>query len=331
MSGKWERWFVASTSVVLLGMAAIASPPRAIAADYPSRPLRLVVPFPPGGAADILARGVVPAFSERLRQQIVVDNRPGANGVIGFELVARSPADGYTLLLGFTSGVAINPFLVSKASYDPERDFAPVSMLSRTPMTLIASPFFAAKSVQDLIAMAKGAPGKLSYASPGTGNPNHLAGELFKMAAGVNLVHVPYKGAGPAMVDVMAGHVPIAFVTLAAALPQVRAGKLKSLAITSDMRWPALPGVPTMVEAGLKGVDVVEWFGLLAPTRTARAVISRLADETVRIVGSTDIQQRLIEQGLEPVATSGDQFAAVIRSDIIKLSKVIKQAGIRID
>jgi tripartite-type tricarboxylate transporter receptor subunit TctC len=331
MSGKWKRLFVAAASVVLLGMATIASPLQAIAADYPSRPLRLVVPFPPAGAADILARAVAPAFSERLRQQVVVDNRPGANGVIGFELVARSPADGYTLLLGFTTGVAINPFLGSRVSYDPERDFAPVSMLARTPMTLIANPSFAANSVKDLIAMSKAAPGKLSYASPGAGNPNHLAGELFKLAAGVNLVHVPYKGAGPAMVDVMAGHVPIAFVTLAAALPQVRAGKPKSLAITSDTRWPALPGVPTMAEAGLKGVDVVEWFGLLAPARTARAVISRLADETAKIVSSPDIQQRLAEQGLEPVAISSEQFAAVIRSDIIKLSRVIKQAGIRVE
>jgi tripartite-type tricarboxylate transporter receptor subunit TctC len=330
MNDKRKRSLVASFAVLLSGMNAFA-PVRAPAADYPSRPLRLVVPFPPGGAADILARGVAPAFSERLHQQIVVDNRPGANGVIGFELVARSPADGYTLLLGFTTGVAINPVLNSKVSYDPERDFAPISMLARTPMTLIAGPAFPAKSVQELIAASKAAPGKLSYASPGTGNPNHIAGELFKMAAGVNLVHVPYKGAGPAMIDVMAGHVPIAFVTLAAALPHVRAGKLSSLAITGTARWPALPGVPTMAEAGLSGVEVVEWFGLLAPARTGKGVIVRLSDEAAKIVRSSEIQQRLAEQGLEPVATSGEQFAAVIRSDIVKLAGVIRQAGIRAD
>ena len=330
MNERWKRLLVASAVVMLAGVPALLPGLEVVAADYPTRPVRLVVPFPPSGAADILARSVAPAFSERMRQQIVVDNRPGANGVIGFELVARSPADGYTLLLGFTTGVAINPIL-GKVSYDPERDFAPVTMLARTPMTLIAGPAFAAKSVQDLIAMSKAAPGKVSYASPGTGNPNHLAGELFKMTAGVNLVHVPYKGAGPAMIDVMAGHVPIAFVTLAAALPQVRAGKLKSLAITSDSRWPALPAVPTMAEAGLSGLEVVEWFGLLAPARTGKSVVARLTDEAARILGSPDIQQRLAEQGLEPVTTSGEQFARVIRADILKLSRVIKQAGIRVD
>ena len=303
----------------------------AFAADFPSRPLRLVVPFPPGGAADILARGISPGLSGRLRQQMIVDNRPGANGVIGFELVARSPADGYTLLLGFTTGVAINPLLVSKVSYDPEKDFAPISMLSRTPMTLIVSPSFPAKSVKDLVALAKASPGKIAYASPGTGNPNHIAGELFKSLAGVDLVHVPYKGAGPVMTDVIGGHVPVAFVTLAAALPQLRAGKLKSLAITSDRRWSALPDVPTMHEAGVRGLEIVEWFGILAPAATPRAVIFRLNEEFVAAVRSPEIQARLLEQGLEPVATTSDEFRTAIRSDIVKWSKAIKQMGIAAD
>jgi tripartite-type tricarboxylate transporter receptor subunit TctC len=224
--------------------------------------------------------------------------------------------------------VAINPVL-SKVSYDPEKDFAPVSMLSRTPMTLIASPSFPANSVKELIAFAKASAKKISYASPGTGNPNHLAGELFKSLAGVDLVHVPYKGAGPAMVDVMGGHIPIAFVTLAAALPQVRAGKLKSLAITSDRRWSALPDVPTMSEAGLSGLEVVEWFGILAPAHTPKPSISRLNEEIVKTVRSPEIQARLTEQGLEPITTTSDEFAAVIRSDIVKWSKAIKQTGIR--
>lgn len=328
MQKKQTALFLTFAWLVLPTMAAPGSLVSAFAADFPARPLRLIVPFPPGGAADILARGISPELSGKLRQQVVVDNRPGANGIIGFELVARSPADGYTLLLGFTTGVAINPLLVSKVSYDPEKDFAPISMLSRTPMTLIVSPSFPANSVKDLIALAKASPGRIAYASPGTGNPNHIAGELFKSLASVDLVHVPYKGAGPVMTDVIGGHIPVAFVTLAAALPQLRAGKLKSLAITSDRRWPALPDVPTMHEAGIRGLEVVEWFGILAPAGTPGIVISRLNEEVVTAVRSAGIQARLTEQGLEPVVTTSDEFRTVIRSDIVKWSKAIKQMGI---
>lgn len=314
--------------MLFAGLAAFAFPAWTFGADYPARPLRLVVTFPPGGAADILARGISPKLAEQLRQPVVVDNRPGANGVIGFELVAQSPADGYTLLLAFTTGVAINP-LLAKVSYDPQKDFAPVSMLSRTPMALVASRSFPANSVRDLIAMAKATPGKISYASPGTGNPNHIAGELFKSLAGVDLVHVPYKGAGPLMTDVIGGHIPIAFVTLAAALPQVRAGKLKSLAITGERRWSGLADVPTMAEAGLPGLVVVEWFGILVPAHTPQVVVSRLNEEIVKAVQSPEIQARLTEQGLEPIASTSDEFAAVIRSDIAKWSKAIQRTGIR--
>ena len=322
-----KRTVLFQTSVWLV-LSTLAVPGWTFAADFPSRPLRLVVPFPPGGAADILARGISPRLSGQLRQQMIVDNLPGANGVIGFEVVARSPADGHTLLLGFTTGVAINPLLVSKVSYDPEKDFVPISMLSRTPMTLIVSPSFPANSVKDLVALAKATPGKLTYASPGTGNPNHIAGELFKLSAGVDLVHVPYKGAGPVMTDVIGGHVPVAFVTLAAALPQLRAGKLKLLAITSDRRWSALPDVPTMSEAGVRGLEIVEWFGILAPAGTPKAVIARLNEEIVTAVRSPEVQARLVEQGLEPVTTTSEEFRTVIRSDIAKWSKAIKQMGI---
>ena len=322
-----KRTVLFQTSVWLV-LSTLAVPGWTFAADFPSRPLRLVVPFPPGGAADILARGISPRLSGQLRQQMIVDNRPGANGVIGFEVVARSPADGHTLLLGFTTGVAINPLLVSKVSYDPEKDFVPFSMLSRTPMTLIVSPSFPANSVKDLVALAKATPGKLTYASPGTGNPNHIAGELFKLSAGVDLVHVPYKGAGPVMTDVIGGHVPVAFVTLAAALPQLRAGKLKLLAMTSDRRWSALPDVPTMSEAGVRGLEIVEWFGILAPAGTPKAVIARLNEEIVTAVRSPEVQARLVEQGLEPVTTTSEEFRTVIRSDIAKWSKAIKQMGI---
>jgi tripartite-type tricarboxylate transporter receptor subunit TctC len=314
---------------LFLSVATLISPAGSLAADYPSKPLRLVVPFPPGGAADILARGLAPKLGAQLGQQIVVDNRPGANGVIGFDLVARAPADGYTLLMGFTTGVAVNPLLVAKIPYDPVKDFTGVSMLARTPMVLIANPAFQVRSVQELIALAKVTPGKITYGSPGTGNPNHLAGELFKSMAGINLVHVPYKGAALVITDVIAGHVPIAFVTLAAALPQVRAGKLKALAITGDKRASAAPDIPTMSEAGLSGVEISEWFGILVPAGTPKAVLSRLNDEIVKAVHSPEVNKRFTEQGLEPIATTTDEFAAVIKSDIDKLAGIIKQAGIR--
>ncbi len=314
---------------LLLAGGMFVWPADSFAADYPEKPLRLIVPFPPGGAADILARGLGPKLGEQLGQQIVVDNRPGANGVIGFDVVAKAPPDGYTLLMGFTTGVAVNPLLVAKASYDPVRDFAGVSMLARTPMVLIANPAFQASSVQELIVLAKATPGKISYGSPGSGNPNHLAGELFKSTAGIDLVHVPYKGAALVITDVIAGHVPIAFVTLAAALPQVRTGKLKALAVTSDKRASAAPGIPTMAEAGLPGVELSEWFGILVPAGTPKSVISRLNQEIVKAVQSSEVQGRFMEQGLEPVSTSVDEFAGVIRADIDKLAKIIKQAGIR--
>jgi tripartite-type tricarboxylate transporter receptor subunit TctC len=325
----WIRRFSALGLGRFLALLTFVFPAGGFAANYPERPLRLVVPFPPGGAADLLARGLGPKLGAQLGQQIIVDNRPGANGVIGFDAVAKAPPDGYTLLMGFTTGVAVNPVLVSKATYDPVRDFAGVSMLARTPMVLIASPAFQASSVRELISLAKTAPGKISYGSPGTGNPNHLAGELFKSTAGIDLIHVPYKGAAMVVTDVIAGHVPVAFVTLAAALPHVRSGRLKALAVTSEKRSSAAPDIPTMAEAGLPGVQLNEWFGILVPAKTPKPVITRLNQETVKAIQSPEVHARFTEQGLDPVPTSIVEFAGVIRADIDKLAKIIKQAGIR--
>jgi tripartite-type tricarboxylate transporter receptor subunit TctC len=307
----------------------LATSVPSLAASYPSKPVRLVVPFPPGGAADILARGIAPKLSGQLRQQIVVDNRPGANGVIGFDVVAKAPADGYTLLLGFTTGVAVNPVLIPKVSYDPIKHFTPVSLLARTPMVLIASPAFKATSVQELIAIAKASPGKISYGSPGAGNPNHLAGELFKVSAGVDLVHVPYKGAALVITDVTAGHVPTGFVTLAAALPQLRAGKLKGLAVTSDKRSAAAPNVPTMAESGFRDFVITEWFGILAPAATPKPIVARLNKEINTAVQSPEVQARFSEQGLEPITATPEEFATLMKSDISKMGTIIKKAGIR--
>lgn len=323
-------------SSVVLGLlfsllTTFASTNVGIAADYPVKPVRLVVPFPPGGTLDILARGLAPDLAGQLGQQIVVENRPGANGVIGYDLVARAPADGYTLLIGGGSGIAVHPALLSKLPYDPVKAFAPVSMLATFPSVLIATPSFPANSVQELIALAKATPGKLTYGSPGTGNVNHLVGEKFKSLAGVDLVHAPYKGAALVITDVIAGHVPIGFVLLPGALPQMRAGKLKALAVTSDQRVGATPNLPTMAEAGVPGLDLFDWAGILVPAGTPNEVISRLTQSISKVVRSPEIRQRWIEQGLEPRAATPDELAAVIKSDVDKWGRIVREAGIRVE
>jgi tripartite-type tricarboxylate transporter receptor subunit TctC len=300
-----------------------------IAADYPVKPVRLVVPFPPGGTLDILARGLAPDLAGQLGQQVVVENRPGANGVIGYELVARAPADGYTMLIGGGSGIAVHPALLSRLPYDPVKAFAPVSMLATFPSVLIVTPSFPANSVQELIALAKATPGKLTYGSPGTGNVNHLVGEMFNSLTGADLVHAPYKGAALVITDVVAGHVPIGFVLLPGALPQVRAGKLKALAVTADQRVSAAPKLPTMAEAGVPGLDLVDWAGVLVPAGTPHAVISRLNQDISKAARSPEMRQRWIEQGLEPKLTTTDELAAVIKSDVDKWGRIIRQTGIR--
>jgi tripartite-type tricarboxylate transporter receptor subunit TctC len=310
-------------------LTSLAITDAAIAADYPSKPVRLVVPFPPGGTLDIVARGLAPDLATHLGQQIVIENRAGANGVIGYDLVARAPADGYTLLIGGGSGIAVHPALLAKLPYDPVKAFAPVSMLASFPSVLIANPSFSASSVSELIALAKATPGKLSYGSPGTGNINHLVGESFKSLTGVDLVHVPYKGAALVITDVIAGHVPIGFVLLPGALPQVRAGKLKALAVTTNQRVAAAPNLPTMAEAGVPGLDLVDWAGILVPAGTPNEVISRLNQDISKVVRSTEVRQRWIDQGLEPRATTSDELAAAIKSDIDKWGKIVRDAGIR--
>jgi tripartite-type tricarboxylate transporter receptor subunit TctC len=328
----WAQHFGLLTGASVIAGAALVSPVTGFAADgYPAKPVRLVVPFPPAGAADILARGLAPKLSTQLGQQIVVDNRPGANGVIGFDVVAKAPADGYTLLLGFTTGVAVNPVLVPNIPYDPVKNFAPISLLARTPMVLIANPAFRAASVQQLIALAKVSPGKIAYGSPGAGNPNHLAGELFKLTAGVDLVHVPYKGAALVITDVLAGHLPTGFVTLAAALPQLRTGKIKALAVTSEKRSSAAPDVVTMTEAGLAGLVMAEWFGILSPAGTPRSVVFHLNKQINDAVRSPEVHARFAEQGLEPVTATTEDFAGLIKADITKMAAIIKKAGIKLE
>lgn len=325
-AGRFSR--VALELLFALSIA-LASTGVVTAADYPTKPVRLMVPFPPGGTLDILARGIAPRLTAQLTHQVVVENRPGANGVIGAEAVAKAPADGYTMLIWGGSGIAVHPAMLPKLPYDPVRDFAPVAMLATYPSVLIANPSFPTGSVKELIAAAKAAPGKLTYGSPGTGNVNHLVGESFRSIAGVDLVHVPYKGAALVINDVVAGHIPIGFVLLPGALPQIRAGKLKALAVTAEQRVNALPNVPTMAEAGVPGLDLSDWGGILVPAGTPSEVIARLNQEISKVVNAPEVRQRWIEQGLEPKTATPGELAGVIKSDVEKWNRIIKQTGVR--
>lgn len=317
---------------LLLSLAASAWPGSALGAEYPSRPLRLVISFPPGGSADFQARIIGPKLTEQLQQQIVVDNRSGGSGVVALEIVAKSAADGYTLLLGPMSALTINPALFSKLPYDSVRDFSPISLTSRVTLALAASPSLPASSVKKLIALAKASPGKLSYGSTGVGNVTHLAGEMLKTLGGIELTHVPYKGAGPQLIDVMSGNVAVGFVSLTGALPHVRAGRLKALVVTSKKRSSAAPDIPTVSEVGMPDIEIATgWFGVLAPARTPKAVIARLNTEIVKAVQSPDVQNRFTGQGLDPATSTVDEFAALIKSDIARWAKVVKQAGLRIE
>lgn len=328
MNGKEEgspvsRW-------LLLPLAMFAWAASTGAAEYPTRPLRLVVSFPPGGSADFQARILGPKLTEQLRQQIVVDNRSGGSGVVALELVARSQADGYTLLLGPMSALAINPALFSTLPYDSVKDFAPISMTSRVTLALAASQSLPANSIKELIALAKGSPGKLSYGSTGIGNVTHLAGEMLKSLAGVDLVHVPYKGAGPQLIDVMSGNVAVGFVSLTAAIPHVRAGRLKVLVVSSKQRMSATPDIPTVSEAGMPDIEIATgWFGILAPARTPKDVLSRLNAEIVKAIQTPEVHERFVGQGLDPATSTANEFSALIRSDLVRWAKVVKQAGIR--
>jgi len=328
MNGKSERQSRA-LAWVLWPLAALvwsgASP-----AAYPDRPLRLVVSFPPGGSADFQARIVGPKLTEQLRQQVVIDNRSGGSGVVALEIVAKAAPDGYTLLLGPMSGLAMNPALFSKLPYDSARDFAPISMTSRVTLALAASVSLPANSVKELVALAKASPGKFTYGSTGIGNVTHLAGEMLKTNAGIDLVHVPYKGAGPQLIDVISGNVAVGFTSLTAAIPHVRSGRLKALVVTSKQRSSAAPDIPTVSEVGMPEIEIATgWFGILAPAHTPKAIISRLNAEIVKVIKMPDVQTRFTGQGLDPATSTAEEFAALIKSDLVKWAKVIKQAGIR--
>ena len=314
-----------------LVVLALLLTPLAFAQDsYPSRPIKLIVPFPPGGATDIVGRLMAQKLQEALGQPVVVENKAGAGSNIGSEQVAKAAPDGYTLLLG-TIANATNMSIYKNMPYDTLRDFAPVTQTMAAPSVLVVTNALPANNLKELIALAKVQPGKLSFASSGAGGSPHLAGELLKLRAGIDLIHVPYKGAAPALVDVVSGVVSMGFKTALSAIPHMQSGKLKPLAVAATRRLAQIPNVPTMAEAGLPDFEVSSWNGVLAPARTPPEVIARLNQELVRILATQDVKDRFAAQAAEPVGSTPEQFRAYIRSEIDKWAQVVRASGAKID
>lgn len=297
---------------------------------YPSRPVRFVVPFPPGGGNDIIARQLAPKMAEGLGQAVVVENRPGAGGNLGTEFAARAPADGHTIVIA-SNQVTINPALYAKLPFDIERDFAPVALVASVPMLLVVNPNVAAKTVRELIADAKARPRALNHGTPGAGTPQHLAFEVFNKLAGVEITHVPYKGTGPAIADLLGGQIQAAFATLASVDPHVKAGKLRALAVATPKRSSVLPAVPTVAESGVPGYDVPLWYSVLTPVGTPREIVERLAAEIGRAVNAPDLREKMQAQGFEISFAGPAELDALMRSEIARWAKIIRETGIRVD
>ena len=297
------------------------------AQSYPMKPVRMIAASSPGSAVDIVARIVAQKLGENIGQQVVIDNRAGAGGNLGAELAAKAPPDGYTLFMG-TPAHAINTGLYRKLNYDLVRDFAPVSQVSSGQYVVIVHPSLPVKSIKELIALARAKPGQLNYASAGSGNATHLAGELFASKTNTKLVHVPYKGSGPALNDVVGGQVQLMFCNLTAAMPQVKNGRIRALAVTGAKRTAAAPEIPTVIEAGVPGYTVVSWFGVLVPAGTPRDIVMRLNADLARTMQATDVRDRLAGDGAEPLTGTPEQFGAFIRAEITQWTKVIKDAGV---
>lgn len=312
-----------------VSLSAIVSTP-ATAQSYPAKAIRLVVPYPPGGGTDIIARIVGQRLSANVGQQVIIDNRGGAGGTIGTDIVAKSPVDGYTILMAPTSHV-INPSIYSKLPYDTVKDFAPITLAASATIVLVTHPSLPVKSVKDLIAFAKSRPGEINFGSAGNGTVFHLAGELFKRQAGIDMVHVPFKGGGPTIANLVGGQISVAFETMLALSPHIKAAKVRGLAVTSVQRSSVMPELPTIAELGFPGIVAENWYGVYAPAGTPKEIITRLHGEIVKILRMPDIKERFQSQGTEVVGNTPEQLAEYIQSEMIKWSKTAKEAGARVD
>ena len=318
--------------VTVTGMLAVASSlAYAQSAVYPNKPVRWVVPFPPGGSADIMGRMIGQDLARALGQQVVIENRAGASAIVGSEYVAKSPADGYTLLQANVSQMTIHPSLYPRLPYDPLKDFAPVTVLGIVTSVMVTTPSLPVASVRDLVALAKKRPGQLNFTSSGAGSSTHLTGELLKQRAGIAMTHINYKGSGPALTDVMAGFVEIMFENLPSALPFINANKLKVLAVTGKDRSPVLKSVPTLAESGFPGFDMVSWQALVAPAGTPRAVVDRLNAEVAKVLKTPEMKEKMTGLGTDIVANSPEQFAQYLREETAKWSKIVRDAGIKLE
>jgi tripartite-type tricarboxylate transporter receptor subunit TctC len=318
-------------SIALLLAGAAFAQPALATPEYPTKPIRLIVTVPPGAGSDLLARTLAPKLGERLGRQIVVDNRAGGSGVIGMDLVAKAPADGYTLVQGTTSTLAINPVLMNGLPYDPQRDFAPISMIDDSVMLLVAHPSVGVKDIKSLIALAKSKPGQITYASTGPGSMQHLVAHMFASASGIDLVHVPYKGSAPAFVDLAAGHVQLAFSGIISAEPYLKAGKLIGLAVTASRRTEPVTYLPTLKEAGGPDIHASFWNGILAPAKTPRAIVERLNREIVAVLASPDYVATIKSRGGTPVTSTPEQLGQRMKVESTKYAKAVKESGARPD
>ena len=318
----WIRAFAAMTMVAFAAMAAHAQ-------SYPTKPIRIVVPYPPGGFNDTLGRTLAAKFTESWGQPVVVENKPGAGGNIGMDLAAKSAPDGYTLVIGPVGNIAVNPHLYPNLPYDVARDFAPITSLASFSNALVVHPDVPAKTVNELIALAKAKPKTLSFGSPGIGSQAHLAGEFLKLQAGIDIVHIAYNGTAPALRDLLGGQIQFMFAQTSSALPQIQSGKLRALGVASPKRTPLMPELPTIAEGGLPGFEAVSWYALLAPAGTPKEIIAKVQAEVARVLQMPDIREKLAAQGAEPVGNTPEQLAAQIRTESARYADIVKRASIK--
>ena len=320
-----------SASITLLSVILTTVVQPSLAQSWPVKPVRIIVPFPPGGGLDLFARLVAAQMQDRLGQQIMVENRSGASGMIGAESVAKAAPDGYTVLFSTAAEIAINQSLYRNMPYDPIRDFAPASYASHAALLFSVHPSIPALSVRQMIELAKQKPGELTYASAGTGSVHHLAGELLKTIAGLNIIHVPYKGAGPAVIDMVGGQVSMGFSALPSSLPHARSGKLRPLAVTSRKRSDAAPDIATFVELGFRQIDIVSWYGVLAPSRTSADIVIRLSTEVNAAASRPEIKAKLLQQGIDVIGTTPDEFGRFIQSEVARYANIIRESGAKLE